>query len=131
MTAIERTTRAKTSAAVFPNWAVDRDGVGQDWRLWCERGWLDFVCPMDYTPHIASFENLVKQQLEWAGKVPCYPGIGLGVWPPGDNVVKLIDFIQAARKPGTKGFTIFEYTAPVARDIVPLCGKGITRPEPK
>ncbi|MBM4034589.1 MAG: hypothetical protein FJ291_22835 [Planctomycetes bacterium] len=120
--------KVKISAAVFPNWAVDRDGVGQDWKLWCERGWLDFVCPMDYTPHIASFENLVKQQREWAGKVPVYPGIGLGVWPPGDNIVKLIDFIAVTRKLGTTGFTIFEYTAPVARDIVPLCGKGITRP---
>lgn len=117
----------RISAAVFPNWAVDRDNVGQDWRLWCERGWLDFVCPMDYTPTLASFENLVKQQLEWAGKVPCYPGIGLGVWPPGDNIVKLMDFIGVTRKLGTRGFTIFEYTAPVARDVVPLCGKGITK----
>lgn len=120
----------KISAAVFANWAVDRDNVGQDWRLWCERGWLDFVCPMDYTPHIASFENLVRQQLEWAGKVPCYPGIGLGVWPStGDNIVKLIDFIGVTRKLGTRGFTIFEYTTPVARDIVPLCGRGLTRKE--
>jgi uncharacterized lipoprotein YddW (UPF0748 family) len=121
--------KVKISAAVFPNWAVDRDGVGQDWKLWCEKGWLDFVCPMDYTPHIAAFENLVKQQVEWSGKVPCYPGIGLGVWPPGDNIVKLIDFIGATRKLGTKGFTIFEYRAPEAREIVPLCGKGITRRE--
>ncbi|HPD15258.1 MAG TPA: family 10 glycosylhydrolase [Planctomycetota bacterium] len=121
--------KVKISAAVFPNWAVDRDNVGQDWKLWCEQGWLDFVCPMDYTPHIASFENLVKQQTEWAGKVPCYPGIGLGVWPPGDNIVKLIDFIGVTRKLGTRGFTIFEYRAPEARDIVPLCGKGITRRE--
>jgi len=121
--------KVKISAAVFSNWPIDRDRVGQDWKLWCERGWLDFVCPMDYTPHIATFENLVKQQRGWAGKVPCYPGIGLGVWPAGDNVVKLIDFINVTRKLGTRGFTIFEYRAPVARDIVPLCGRGITRRE--
>ncbi|HUT34974.1 MAG TPA: family 10 glycosylhydrolase [Planctomycetota bacterium] len=121
--------KVKISAAVFGNWAVDRDNVGQDWKLWCEKGWLDFVCPMDYTPHISTFENLVKQQLEWAGKVPCYPGIGLGVWSPGDNIVKLIDFIGVTRKLGTRGFTIFEYRAPEAREIVPLCGKGITRKE--
>jgi len=119
----------KISAAVFPNWLVDRDGIGQDWKLWCEKGYLDFVCPMDYTANPAQFENLVKQQVEWAGKVPCYPGIGLGVWPPGDNIVKLIEFIQITRKLGTKGFTIFEYRAPEAAGIVPLCGKGITRKE--
>jgi len=119
----------KISAAVFPNWLVDRDSVGQDWKLWCEKGYLDFVCPMDYTPNPGQFENLVKQQIEWAGKVPCYPGIGLGVWAPGDNIVKLIEFIQITRKLGTKGFTIFEYRAPEAAEIVPLCGKGITRKE--
>ncbi|MBT7055524.1 MAG: family 10 glycosylhydrolase, partial [Lentisphaerae bacterium] len=31
------------SAAVFRNWPVDRDGVGQDWKLWCDKRWLDFV----------------------------------------------------------------------------------------
>ena len=33
------------SAAVFRNWSTDRDSVGQDWKLWCERGYLDFLCP--------------------------------------------------------------------------------------
>jgi uncharacterized lipoprotein YddW (UPF0748 family) len=121
--------KVKISAAVFPNWMVDRDGVGQDWKLWCEKGYLDFVCPMDYTASPAQFGNLVKQQREWAANVPCYPGIGLGVWPPGDNIVKLIEFIQITRTLGTRGFTIFEYRAPEAGEIVPLCGKGITGKE--
>ena len=36
--------KIKISAAVFRNWAADRDGVGQDWKLWCDNGYLDFVC---------------------------------------------------------------------------------------
>src|SRR5512133_2621027 len=51
--------RIKISAAVFNNWAADRDGVGQDWKLWCEKGYLDFVCPMDYTPSNGRFQNMV------------------------------------------------------------------------
>ncbi|MGA2498918.1 MAG: family 10 glycosylhydrolase [Tepidisphaeraceae bacterium] len=83
--------KLKISAAVFPNWAVDRDGVGQDWKLWCERGYVDFVCPMDYTLHNGQFENLVRQQTAWAGKTPCYPGIGLSTWTgSSDNVCRLI-----------------------------------------
>ena len=121
--------KVKISAAVFGNWPLDRDLVGQDWKLWCERGYLDFVCPMDYTPNLVQFENQVRQQLGWAGKVPCYPGIGLGVWTPQGDVVKLLDFIQATRRLGTGGFTIFEYRAPEAREIAPLCGQGITRKE--
>jgi uncharacterized lipoprotein YddW (UPF0748 family) len=118
----------KVSAAVFPNWTVDRDQIGQDWRLWCEKGYLDFVCPMDYTPNAVEFENQVRQQLAWAGDVPCYPGIGLNVWGGQGGFVKLIDFIQVTRRLGTKGFCIFEYDLDKAAQVVPLCGKGVTRP---
>ena len=119
--------RVRISAAVFANWPVDRDGVGQDWRLWCERGYLDFVCPMDYTPHAGEFEGLVRRQLKWAGRVPCYPGIGLATWTPSGDVCRLIDFIEIARRAGAPGFTVFEYRATEASEIVPLCGLGITR----
>jgi len=116
------------SAAVFPNYTVDRDTVGQDWQLWCERGYLDFVCPMDYTSSDAQFETLVARQLQWAGKVPCYPGIGLSVWTELD-AAKLIEQITATRRAGTDGFTIFNYAGPEATGIVPRCGQGITRKE--
>jgi uncharacterized lipoprotein YddW (UPF0748 family) len=117
----------KISAAVFRDWSVDRDKVGQDWELWCKRGYLDFVCPMDYTPNNVVFENIVRQQLSWAGNTPCYPGMGLSVWGPSRDIVKLIDQIHITRHLDTGGFTIFEYRAPEAREIAPLCGAGITR----
>jgi uncharacterized lipoprotein YddW (UPF0748 family) len=117
----------KISAAVFRNWPTDRDSVGQDWKLWCEKGYLDFVCPMDYTPSNAEFENMVSLQLGWAGKVPCYPGIGLGVWTPRGDICKLIDQINITRRLGTGGFTVFNYGELEARDVAPLSGKGITR----
>ena len=116
------------SAAVFPNYAVDRDAVGQDWQLWCERGYLDFVCPMSYTSSDAQFETLIARQRGWAGKTPCYPGIGLSVWPEPD-APKLIEQINLTRRLGTGGFTIFNYGHPEATGIVPLCGQGITRKE--
>ena len=116
----------KISAAVFRNWLVDRDQVGQDWKVWCEKGWMDFVCPMDYTPYNTQFANMVQQQRACTGKVPCYPGIGLSTWPTRD-VVKLIEQIQITRRLGTQGFTIFNYGVPEALDVAPLCGRGITR----
>jgi uncharacterized lipoprotein YddW (UPF0748 family) len=119
----------RISAAVFRNWVSDRHNVGQDWKLWCERGYLDFVCPMDYTPNNLDFEQKVTRQLEWSGKVPCYPGIGLSVWGSPRDIVKLIEQIQIARRLGTGGFTIFNYGVPEARRIVPLCGEGVTRKE--
>jgi len=119
--------KIRISAAVFGNWSVDRDNVGQDWKLWCDKGYLDFVCPMDYTPENLQFENLVRQQFGWAGKVPCYPGIGLSCWTAPGDICKLIDQIQITRRLKTGGFTIFNYDPTAARDILPLCGKGITR----
>jgi len=117
----------KISAAVFRNAPIDRDNVGQDWQLWCQRRYLDFVCPMDYTPSNTQFENQVRQQRKWAGRVPCYPGIGISCWGSPRDIVKLIEQITITRRLRTGGFTIFNYGVPEAARIVPLCGKGITR----
>ena len=115
------------SAAVFRNWPQDRDKIGQDWKLWCEKGYLDFVCPMDYLPDSVQFEKVVEQQLDWTGNVPCYPGIGLSCWPDPTDICKLIEQIAITQRLKTGGFTIFNYGVAQAREVVPLCGLGITR----
>jgi len=117
----------KISAAVFRNWPVDRDRIGQDWKLWCDKGYLDFVCPMDYVADSGQFERMVAAQLPWAGKVPCYPGIGLSTWSDATDVCSLIEKITITRRLKTGGFTIFNYGTSEARDILPALGKGITR----
>jgi uncharacterized lipoprotein YddW (UPF0748 family) len=115
------------SAAVFSNLPLHRDSVAQDWGEWCRRGYLDFVCPMDYTPDTAQFARLVERQLDWAGDVPCYPGIGLSTWDAGDPVLLLVEKIRATRELRTGGFTVFNYAAREADEVVPLLGLGITR----
>ena len=35
----------KISAAVFPNWPIDRQHIGQDWKLWCAAGLAGFRVP--------------------------------------------------------------------------------------
>ena len=117
----------RISAAVFRNWPVDRDSIGQDWKLWCEKGYLDFCCPMDYTPDSRALARMITDQLKWCGKVPCCPGIGVSVWPDPTDIVKLIEQIHITRRLGTGGFTIFNYDPTVAEHIVPLAGLGITR----
>lgn len=117
----------KISAAIFSNWPDCRDSIGQDWKLWCEKGYLDFVCPMDYTANNLKFENMVRRQLSLAGEVPCYPGIGLSTWSSLDRVCRLIEQIKITRELRTGGFIVFEYGVPEASGVVPLCGMGITR----
>jgi uncharacterized lipoprotein YddW (UPF0748 family) len=117
----------KISAAVFQNWPVDRDAVGQDWRLWCEQGYLDFVCPMDYTVSGGHLQRMIQQQLTWAGKVPCYPGIGLSTWSDPTDICRLIEQINITRQLKTGGFTVFNYGPTEATQVLPLLGEGMTR----
>lgn len=117
--------KIQISAAVFRHWETDRDQVGQDWKIWCDKGYLDFVCPMDYTPSLSRFENMVARQVGWAGKVPCYPGLG-----PSAEIRfgpdRVIEEINAARRLGAGGFVVFNYGVPEYEELVPLLGIALT-----
>ena len=113
------------SAAVFRNWPSDRDTIGQDWKLWCDEGWLDFVCPMDYISSNALFRNTVENQKAWAGEVPLYPGIGLSVWKDPRDAVKIARQIEIVRELGLGGFTVFNYDAN-AEAVLPYLRLGVT-----
>jgi uncharacterized lipoprotein YddW (UPF0748 family) len=117
----------KVSAAVFRDWPADRDSIGQDWGAWCQAGWLDFVCPMDYTASTPDFARMVARQREWVGGVPLYPGIGYSTWQLEAPMVTLFAQIRAAREAGAPGFTVFNYGTREAEEVLPLCGLGITR----
>ncbi len=116
----------KISAAVFSDWSNDRNTVAQDWKLWCEKGYMDFVCPMDYSDSDRRFENLVKRQKEWASGVPYYPGIGLST--SGFGADRVIGQILITRKYRTGGFVIFNYGEREASGVLPLLGMGVTAP---
>jgi len=119
----------KISAAVFPSYPSCRSGVLQDWPVWVERGYLDFLCPMDYTPNPASFDAYVTNQLKLAaGKIPVYPGIGAtatGIAMTPDQVATQI---MVARKHGTPGFTIFNLNRYTLEKIPPALRLGPTKP---
>ena len=82
---------------------------------------------MDYTPDPTEFRNLVERQQQWAGRVPCYPGIGLSCWSTPGDVVTLIEQIGITRALKTGGFTVFELDTQAA-GVLPLCALGATRP---
>jgi uncharacterized lipoprotein YddW (UPF0748 family) len=116
----------KVSAAVFSDWPQCREEVGQDWGAWVQQGYLDFVCPMDYSASDAEFRTLVQVQRDTVGgRIPLYPGVGASA--PGLPLGQVIDQIQIARAEGADGFIIFEYQAGVAAEYVPDLGKGVTR----
>ena len=116
----------KVSAAVFSNWPNCRDEVGQDWAHWVEKGYLDFVCPMNYSSSDEGFRTSIRVQRDAiGGRVPLYSGIGASA--PGLPLPQVADQIQIARSEGADGFIIFNYEGAVAADYVPALGSGATK----
>jgi hypothetical protein len=102
----------KVSAAVFPEWPQCRESVGQDWVRWCKEGWLDFVCPMNYTPDPAEHCRLTT--VHRAALPPGFPlveGIGIN---SGQGRIDAPEVLAAQialdRKQGVTGFLGFCYT---------------------
>jgi uncharacterized lipoprotein YddW (UPF0748 family) len=118
----------KVSAAVFRNWDTDRHWVMQDWKLWCERGYLDFVCPMDYTENDGTYEGWMKRQTELAGKAGLVPGIGASSSNNSLTADRVINQINLTRKYHTKGFILFNYGETEANHLLPMLKLGATAP---
>ncbi len=114
------------SAAVFGSYPACRESVAQDWVAWVEAGYLDFVCPMNYSDSDEQFANLVENQLRLVGgRVPVYPGIGASA--PGLSPDRVVGQIHHARRLGAPGFTVFEFNARTADTMVPGVGLGAGR----
>ncbi len=96
------------------------------WKFWCEKGILILFVLWIICHQTGSLAHSLTSA-GVVGDVPCYPGIGVSCWLPKDDICKLIDQINITRKLHTGGFTIFNYGNSEAKDVVPLCGHGITK----
>jgi uncharacterized lipoprotein YddW (UPF0748 family) len=115
----------KISAAVFGAYPSCRQSVGQDWVAWVRSGYLDFLCPMDYTESDLSFAGLVAGQLELVGaRVPVYPGIGATASRSSLTPDQVLGQIRQARGLGAAGFTIFNLDRETIGSIAPAVGLG-------
>jgi uncharacterized lipoprotein YddW (UPF0748 family) len=122
----------KISAAVFGAYPDCRSSVGQDWPHWIESGWLDFVCPMDYTPSDERFEQLIaNQQKLVGGRIPIYPGIGATASRSTLSADRVVAQIGIARRLGADGFTIFNLGPNTAQAILPGLSLSATAAEAK
>ena len=101
----------KISAAVFGDWPQCREAVGQDWVKWCQQGWLDFVCPMNYTLDAGLFAARAEIHRDALPEgFPVVQGIGIAsgngkMHRPEELAVQ----IAIARRYGAAGFVGFCY----------------------
>ena len=117
----------KISAAVFRNYPNCREHVGQDWPMWAQRGYVDFLCPMDYTGDDREFAETVAAQKKLAGKVPLYPGIGATASRTTLTADRVAGQIHLARTLGADGFTVFNLSERTAATILPGIRAGAGR----
>ncbi|MBN2292759.1 MAG: family 10 glycosylhydrolase, partial [Pirellulales bacterium] len=115
----------KISAAVFGSYPSCRTSVGQDWVRWAKSGYVDFLCPMDYTASDMSFQALINNQLRLLdGCVPIYPGIGATATGISLTPAQVVGQVNHSRKLCTGGFTIFNLGGKTAESIVEGFGLG-------
>lgn len=99
--------RVQVSAAVWRAHRYYRAKIKQDWPLWAENRWLDFVVPMDYTTDDTRFYNDVRSQVGAAGgRVLVVAGIGSYKHETPDATLRQI---QIAREEGADGYALFDY----------------------
>ncbi|MBP9223469.1 MAG: family 10 glycosylhydrolase, partial [Verrucomicrobiales bacterium] len=99
----------KISAAVFRDYPNCRKWVAQDWPLWAKEGYVDFLCPMDYTDDDEQYIDWITSQKSLLPDgFPLYPGIGISLRNKTQSIDRVVGQIFLNRKVGTGGFTIFD-----------------------
>ena len=109
-------TGVTVSAAVFHDLDRAREENAQDWKLWLERGWLDYVCTMTYTTDWHELENRVRKQQTWAPRRQLV--VGIGSWKL-DSPTALLAQINVTRALDTSGFVLFSYDDAAERNFLP------------
>ena len=114
----------KISAAVYTDWESSPESIAQSAITWIKNGWLDFVCPMDYTRDDTGFlERLVAAQTAaTAARMPLYAG--LGTYEHSDPA-KTAEQVNAARRFGADGFICFQHDTRFATRFLPQLKENI------
>ena len=93
---------------VFPDYETAKILIGQDWKLWAEKGMVDIICPMDYTNDLGLFKQFVQKAVNVAnGKCLVYPGIAISSSHNKNTPEGVVQEIKIARKAGADGVAFF------------------------
>lgn len=122
----------KISAAVFGGYPSCVKSIGQDWIAWAKAGYVDFLCPMNYTEDTKFFTDLLESQLSLMPKdVAIYPGIGATASNSLLTPDAVIGQIHLARFLGASGWVIFDYTSNISDTVLPAVQVGVGKRKAK
>ena len=118
----------KISAAVFGGYPACVISIGQDWISWAKAGYVDFVCPMNYTEDPNYFKQLLTDQLALMPKtVAIYPGIGATASNSILTPDAVVEQIYLSRNLGASGWTIFDYSVDISETVLPALKMGVAK----
>jgi uncharacterized lipoprotein YddW (UPF0748 family) len=118
----------KLSAAVWGGYPDTIDSIGQDWATWLREGYVDFVCPMNYTEDRFRFAALLQKQLALPGaRNRIYPGIGVTASESQLRADEVVEQIATLRRLGAGGFLLFDLSQTLRTETLPVLGRGATR----
>ena len=116
----------KLSTAVFGGYPACVTSIGQDWIAWAKAGYVDFVCPMNYTQDTNYFTELLANQLALMPKgVAIYPGIGAIATNSLLTPDAVVEQIYRSRSLGASGWTIFDYSLDISETVLPALEMGV------
>ena len=122
----------KISTAVFGGYPACVTSIGQDWIAWAKAGYVDFVCPMNYTEDTNYFTELLTNQLTLMPKeVAVYPGIGATASNSLLTPDAVVEQIYLSRSLGASGWTIFDYSVDISGTVLPALGMGVAKSKAK
>ena len=111
----------QVSAAVYGTYPQCINSVGQDWGKWVREGYVDFVCPMNYTDDTDEFLKWTRKQMGLTGiRDRIYPGIGCTASESRLDAVQTVDQIAAAKLAGASGVMLFDLTPVLESEILPF-----------
>ena len=85
---------------------------GQDWVQWSRKGWLDYICPMNYSTNRETHrERLTPQMPLLEGTIPVYDGIGRKSSAGTMDARMMIQQTEDALELGAAGIALFQFTA--------------------
>ena len=116
------------SVAVFGGYPACVTSIGQDWIAWAKAGYVDFVCPMNYTEDTNYFTQLLVDQIALMPKdVAIYPGIGATATNSLLTPDAVVEQIYLSRSLGASGWTIFDYSLDISETVLPAIGMGVAK----
>ena len=106
----------KITAAVFPALERAREEKAQDWKFWLEHGYVDTICPMNYTTDARDFEQRCRGVLKFAPRDRVV--MGLAEWKF-QQLDDLRQQVELCRQLGLAGFALFSYDDATTRHFLP------------